>query len=179
MLKAINRKQIENFPENLSTFYVEHDIDANETGDTCHTFILNDKFVKGVGASEAKVLEIMEECGFTKERRELGVGQLSGGWKMRLALARAMVCNADILLLGASSRLLKCLTHLICDGIPDEPTNHLDVGSVAWLQDYLKSQTHVTVMVVSHDSGFLDSICTDVVHYENKRLVYYKGALHE
>lgn len=101
LLKAINRKQIENFPENLSTFYVEHDIDANETGDTCHTFLLNDKFVKGVGATEAKILEIMEECGFTKERRELGVGQLSGGWKMRLALARAMVCNADILLLGA------------------------------------------------------------------------------
>ena len=50
---------------------------------------------------------------------------------------------------------------------------------MAWLQGYLKLQTHVTVLVVSHDSGFLDAICTDIIHYENKRLVYYKGNLHE
>ena len=99
LLKAINRKQVENFPEHLSTFYVEHDIDANEGDDTCHSFMLNDKFVKGVGATPEKVLEIMEDCGFTEERRAVAVGALSGGWKMRLALARAMVCNADILLL--------------------------------------------------------------------------------
>ena len=64
--------------------------------------MLNDKFVKGVGATPERILQLLEECGFNAERRELGVGQLSGGWKMRLALARAMICNADILLLGKS-----------------------------------------------------------------------------
>lgn len=73
----------------------------------------------------------------------------------RLALARAMICRADLLLL-------------------DEPTNHLDRRSVEWLQDYLLAQKDVTVMVVSHDSGFLDAICTDIIHYETKQLVYYK-----
>lgn len=158
LLKAINRHQIENFPEHLSTFYVEHDIDGAENAETCHQFMLNDAHVQKAGASPERILKLLEECGFTEDRRALGVSMLSGGWKMRLALARAMICGADVLLL-------------------DEPTNHLDVQSVAWLQDYLKAQTQVTVLTVSHDSGFLDAICTDILHYENKRLVYYKGNL--
>lgn len=158
LLKAINRHQIENFPSHLSTFYVEHDIDGAETEESCHQFMLNDQYVKKSGASPERVLQLLEECGFTEDRRSLGVAMLSGGWKMRLALARAMICGADILLL-------------------DEPTNHLDVQSVAWLQDYLNAQTQVTVLVVSHDSGFLDAICTDIMHYETKRLAYYKGNL--
>lgn len=77
---------------------------------------------------------------------------------MKLELARAMLIGADILLL-------------------DEPTNHLDVGSVAWLERYLVSQTQITCMIVSHDSGFLDNVCTDIIHYETKKLAYYKGNL--
>lgn len=160
LLKAVNRHQIENFPSHLSTFYVEHDIDGAETAASCYEFMLNDEHVKKAGATPERISKLFKECGFDDERMALGVTMLSGGWKMRLALARAMICGADILLL-------------------DEPTNHLDVQSVAWLQDYLKAQTHVTVMVVSHDSGFLDTICTDIIHYENKRLVYYKGNLHD
>merc|ERR1719261_1463167 len=64
---------------------------------------------------------------------------LSGGWKMKLALARAILMKADILLL-------------------DEPTNHLDVKNVAWLEEYLCSQNTVSSMIVSHDSGFLDGV---------------------
>jgi elongation factor 3 len=77
---------------------------------------------------------------------------------MKLELARAMLIGADILLL-------------------DEPTNHLDVQSVAWLEQWLCNQPHVTCLIVSHDSGFLDNVCTDIIHYESKKLVYYPGNL--
>lgn len=79
---------------------------------------------------------------------------------MKLALARAMLMKADILLL-------------------DEPTNHLDSTNVAWLEEYLTSMPDVSSMIVSHDSGFLDNVCTDIIHYENKKLKHYVGNLSE
>lgn len=77
---------------------------------------------------------------------------------MKLALARAMLMKADILLL-------------------DEPTNHLDVKNVAWLMNYLNNLKGVSSMIVSHDSGFLDTVCTDIIHYENRKLKTYRGNL--
>ena len=74
---------------------------------------------------------------------------------MKLALARAMLMKADIMLL-------------------DEPTNHLDVTNVAWLVNYLTNLPQVTSMVVSHDSGFLDKVCTHILHYENRKLKAYR-----
>jgi elongation factor 3 len=88
------------------------------------------------------------------------VTSLSGGWKMKLALARAMLMKADILLL-------------------DEPTNHLDVKNVAWIENYLISLTNVTSIIVSHDSGLLDHCCSHIIHFENKKLRKYKGNLAE
>lgn len=79
---------------------------------------------------------------------------------MKLALARAMLLQPDILLL-------------------DEPTNHLDVANVAWLEQYLVALTTVTCMIVSHDSGFLDNVCTDIIHYETRKLKRYHGNLSE
>ena len=102
-----------------------------------------------------KVEEVLTSVGFTQEMQQAAVASLSGGWKMKLALARAMLMEADILLL-------------------DEPTNHLDVNNVAWLQSYLTSLTSVTSMVVSHDSGFLDAVCTDIIHYEDCKLKRYR-----
>jgi elongation factor 3 len=81
--------------------------------------------------------------GFSDEKQQDPVASLSGGWKMKLELARAMLIGADILLL-------------------DEPTNHLDVQTVAWLEQYL-CDLPITCMIVSHDSGFLDNVCTDIV----------------
>ena len=76
---------------------------------------------------------------------------------MKLALARAMLLEAGLLLL-------------------DEPTNHMDVRNVAWLQEYLLT-CGITLITVSHDSGFLDTVCTGIIHYEAKKLVKYKGNL--
>ncbi len=59
----------------------------------------------------------------------------------------------------------------------DEPTNHLDVKNVAWLEDYLTHLPDVTSMVVSHDSGFLDHVCTGIIHYENRKLKHYRVSI--
>ncbi len=56
----------------------------------------------------------------------------------------------------------------------DEPTNHLDTTNVAWLENYLNSLSHVTSLIVSHDSGFLDNVCTNIIDYNNQKLVVYE-----
>lgn len=63
----------------------------------------------------------------------------------------------------------------------DEPTNHLDSSNVAWLENYLCSLSHVTSLIVSHDSGFLDTVCTDIIDYNKQKLTVYKARalLHE
>jgi elongation factor 3 len=111
--------QVEGFPspDEVRTFYVEHDIDGSEEDTSVLQFIIDDKRVQG---SEAEIKETLASVGFSDERQKQAIGSLSGGWKMKLALARAMLFKADILLL-------------------DEPTNHLDVVNVAWLENYLTS----------------------------------------
>ncbi len=104
--------------------------------------------------------EVLGSVGFTEMMRAQPVASLSGGWKMKLALARAMLMKADIMLL-------------------DEPTNHLDVRNVKWLQDYLCGLTEVTSMIVSHDSRFLDAVCSNIIHYEGRKLRLYRGNLAE
>ncbi|KAK4702417.1 elongation factor 3, partial [Phenoliferia sp. Uapishka_3] len=175
LLKAINRKQIDNFPMDLKAAYVEHDIEGDESGITVVDLM---KEEPRIDADEEEIRATLLELGFEPERQDVPILSLSGGWKMRsaqnhaqissqhthpdffssVALCRAMLMKVDLLLL-------------------DEPTNHLDVKSVAWLQDYLNAQTHITSMIVSHDSGFLDAVCTNIVHYQRKQLVYYQGNL--
>ena len=108
----------------------------------------------------ADVIAVMEDIGFNAKRRAMSIFSLSGGWKMKLALARAILMKADILLL-------------------DEPTNHLDVTNVAWLADYLNSQHNVTSLIVSHDTAFLDNVCSAIIHYEGFKLKKYMGNLTE
>jgi elongation factor 3 len=117
LMRAITNGQVEGFPspDEVRTFYVEHDIDGSEEDTSVLQFILTDKRILG---DEAEVVETLTSVGFTNERQAQSIGSLSGGWKMKLALARAMLFKADILLL-------------------DEPTNHLDVINVAWLENYL------------------------------------------
>jgi len=86
------------------------------------------------------------------------VGTLSGGWRMKLALSRAMLLHADILLL-------------------DEPTNHLDAYNVKWVETYLNGLTNVTAIMVSHDSGLLTRVCNNIVEIKDMKLHYYRGNL--
>merc|ERR1712166_1567483 len=110
------------------------------------------------------VYNVLESVGFARDDVAKGASQkmqvtaLSGGWKMILALARAMLAKADIMLL-------------------DEPTNHLDVTNVAWVKQYLNSLDDVTSIIVSHDSKFMDDVCTHIIHFEERKLITYIGNL--
>jgi elongation factor 3 len=160
LMRSIANGKLEGFPpqDEVKTCFVEHN-QGEDAEITILQYIVNDPRFKD--ETKERISEVLEEVGFTsgpEGRQSHKVGSLSGGWKMKLALARAMLMRADVLLL-------------------DEPTNHLDVANVAWLQEYLKSHTEITSLIVSHDSGFLDAVCTDIYHYEQKKLVCYKGNL--
>ena len=160
LMRSIAEGKLEGFPskDELRTCFVEHN--QGEDADlSILEFVAKDPELAAAG--QVRISEVLAEVGFTAGpggRQEERVGSLSGGWKMKLALARAMLMKADVLLL-------------------DEPTNHLDVSNVKWLQEYLKSHTEITSLIVSHDSGFLDEVCTDIYHYEQKKLVCYPGNL--
>ena len=162
LMRSIADGKLEGFPPKdvVRSCFVEHN-----QGEDADLNILEycAKDPELVMVEKEQISHVLGEFGFTAGpdgKQQQKVGSLSGGWKMKLALARAMLMKADVLLL-------------------DEPTNHLDVGNVKWLQEYLKTNTEITSLIVSHDSGFLDEVCTDIYHYENKKLVCYKGNLSE
>ncbi|OQN95675.1 hypothetical protein B0A48_18199 [Cryoendolithus antarcticus] len=160
LMRSIASGKLDGFPpqDQVRTCFVEHN--QGEDADlTILEYTLKDPELQNEG--KEKIIAVLEEVGFSSGpngRQNEMVGSLSGGWKMKLALARAMLMRADVFLL-------------------DEPTNHLDVANVKWLAEYLKTHTEITSLIVSHDSGFLDEVCTDIYHYEQKKLVNYKGNL--
>ncbi|HEY9546543.1 MAG TPA: ATP-binding cassette domain-containing protein [Solimonas sp.] len=106
-------------------------------------------------AARARAATLLHGLGFADEAMERPVASFSGGWRMRLNLARALMCRSDLLLL-------------------DEPTNHLDLDAVIWLQDWLISYPG-TLLVISHDREFLDAVTTHTLHLENLAAVLYTG----
>jgi len=109
----------------------------------------------GSSEAEARAVRVLNGLQFTARMQNLPTEDLSGGWRMRVSLACALFIEPDILLL-------------------DEPTNHLDFPSVCWLQEYLQGYEKI-LLTVSHDREYLNSVCTDIIHLERCRLVYYKG----
>ncbi|CCE78239.1 Piso0_000857 [Millerozyma farinosa CBS 7064] len=106
--------------------------------------------------AESRAASILFGLGFSKESQSTPTKLFSGGWRMRLSLARALFCQPDLLLL-------------------DEPSNMLDVPSITFLANYLQSYKS-TVLVVSHDRAFLNDVATDIIHQHSERLDYYRGA---
>jgi ATP-binding cassette subfamily F protein 3 len=122
--------------------------------------------------AEARAVSLLRGLSFDAEMMNRPTKSLSGGWRMRVALARALYVQPDLLLL-------------------DEPTNHLDLHAVLWLEDYLTGATgegaegaassggapkwNGTLLVVSHARDFLTTVCTDVVHLNHCRLTSYRG----
>ncbi|KAL2218553.1 elongation factor [Thermoascus aurantiacus ATCC 26904] len=161
LMRAINNEQVEGFPKKseVKTVFVEHDLDAADTEQTVMEWTLKKLGEAGVNVDRASVEAKLQEFGFVKEQFDAPITSLSGGWRMKLALARAVFENPDILLL-------------------DEPTNHLDVKNVEWLENYLINSP-CTSIIVSHDSKFLDKVIQHVIHYERFKLKRYRGSLSE
>lgn len=103
--------------------------------------------------------QLLAGLGFKPEQWMLPVGEFSGGWQMRLALARALMAPSDLLLL-------------------DEPTNHLDLDAMLWLERWLSSYPG-TVIVISHDTEFLDAVAKSILHFDHQKLERYKGGYND
>ena len=105
---------------------------------------------------DVKAGSILHGLGFSQAMMKKPTKDMSGGWRMRVALARALFVKPHLLLL-------------------DEPTNHLDLGAVVWLEAYLSTYNHILV-ITSHSQDFLDSVCTNIMELTTKKkLVYYAG----
>ena len=106
-------------------------------------------------SAPSKASQLMAGLGFFEHQSERLVSSFSGGWRMRLNLARTLMSRSDLLLL-------------------DEPTNHLDLDAILWLEDWLKAYEG-TLILISHDRDFLDAITDHILHIENQELILYTG----
>ncbi|MDH0343740.1 ATP-binding cassette domain-containing protein [Chromobacterium haemolyticum] len=106
-------------------------------------------------AAPARAGKLLTGLGFDVDAQQRSVASFSGGWRMRLNLAQALMCRSDLLLL-------------------DEPTNHLDLETVLWLEDWLQGYPG-TLLMISHDRDFLDSVCDHIVEVANQDLTLYTG----
>jgi len=104
---------------------------------------------------ETRAGELLAGLGFSKVQVQKKTKDLSGGWRMRVSLARALLVSPALLLL-------------------DEPTNHLDIEACVWLEDYLANYPH-TLVVISHSQDFLNTVCTNIINLTQQKLVYYGG----
>jgi ATPase subunit of ABC transporter with duplicated ATPase domains len=106
-------------------------------------------------ALEAQAREVLHGLGFDDERMDADIGTLSGGWKMRVAMARVLLSKPDVLLM-------------------DEPTNHLDIESIVWLERFLKSRSGALLMT-SHDREFMNRIVTKIAEIDDGEITMYSG----
>lgn len=136
---------------------VQHDLAAAEAAhDGAAQARLHSELDSADGyTADARARKLLAGLGFTNEQMERQVGSFSGGWRMRLNLAQALMCPSDLLLL-------------------DEPTNHLDLDAILWLEDWLKSYPG-TLLLISHDRDFLDSVVDHIAHVEQKKITLYRG----
>ena len=105
--------------------------------------------------AEARAAKLIHGLGFSAADIRKPVRDFSGGWRMRLNLARALMCRSDILLL-------------------DEPTNHLDLPAILWLERWLRRYEGI-LLVISHDRDFLDEVCTRIAHIEHRQMRFFTG----
>lgn len=106
-------------------------------------------------SAKARAAELLSGLGFSQANLQQAVSSFSGGWRVRLNLARALMCRSDLLLL-------------------DEPTNHLDLDAVIWLEGWLQNYRG-TLLLISHDRDFLDAIVNHIAHIEQQTLTLYRG----
>ena len=124
--------------------------DANQLGN-----LYAELEAHGGFSADSRARTLLAGLGFSPSQCETRVGEFSGGWRMRLNLAQALMCPSDLLLL-------------------DEPTNHLDLDAILWLEEWLRGYTG-TLLLISHDRDFLDAVVEHIVHVESQKLNLYRG----
>ena len=130
--------------------------DANERNDGHAIATIHGKLdAIDAWSIRSRAASLLHGLGFSNEQLERPVSDFSGGWRMRLNLAQALICRSDLLLL-------------------DEPTNHLDLDAVIWLEKWLKSYQG-TLILISHDRDFLDPIVDKIIHIEQQSMFEYTG----
>ena len=122
---------------------------GQEDSPSLHSHYERMEIIDGYSAA-ARAARLLSGLGFADDTIHRPVGEFSGGWRMRLNLARALMCRSDVLLL-------------------DEPTNHLDLPAILWLERWLKRYPGI-LLVISHDRDFLDQVCTRIAHIENQQI---------
>ena len=167
LMRAIADGSIEGFPDRdeVRTVFVEADIQGELSHLSCVNYVLESPSIKNMNATEQMVRDMLKQVGFSEGKSsgsggdcDDNISSLSGGWRMKLALARAMLQRADIILM-------------------DEPTNHLDVKNVKWVKTYINSLKDTSVIMVSHDSGLLNDCCDYIIQIDKLKLSVHKGNL--
>ena len=136
---------------------IENELKQAEDAHDGHKIAQQHQLMDAIGGYSiaARAGELLHGLGFTQAQTKEPVKSFSGGWRMRLNLAQALICRSDLLLL-------------------DEPTNHLDLDAVIWLESWLK-RYEGTLVLISHDRDFLDNVVTQIIHIEHKRMNSYSG----
>lgn len=165
LLRALHDRRVVGFPSasELTSALVEHGVGekAPECDLTPLDYLASDQTIRALDVPRTQIEDALRDLGFGQDgRMKRPIKTLSGGWKMKLGLACAMLQTADLLLL-------------------DEPTGHLDTKNVEWLVGYIKSlqedEQAVTTIIVSHNISFLDEVCTHIVHVQDQKLRTFCG----
>merc|ERR1719297_345623 len=167
LLAAISENKVDNFPDasEVKCVFVQTDIVGEKSHLSCVEYVLEDQKIQDMNFSEEQVVKSLLDFGFGNPSTNpnspaqvgLGVSTLSGGWRMKLALARAMLIDPDILLL-------------------ESPTDHLDVVNIAWIQNYIKECTK-TVIFTSQSKDTLNACCTHIAMIKRLKLCTFYGNL--
>ena len=185
LMRAIANEQVEGFPkkDELKTIFVEHEIQEREVGEDEKGFPILNIDLCGIDwildycnvvcsmeppVKTEEVEQLMMDIGFGNSRQDfgkdraadanMGVTTYSGGWKVKMQLCAATLMNADILML-------------------DEPTGHLDTKNIAWIKNWLKNfiEKGGSIIATSHDTSFLNEMCTHLIDFQNRKLKTFKG----
>ena len=143
-------RQVRELEARLAAAESDHRLSGEALAELHHAFE-----VAGGYSAPARAATLLAGLGFSEAAMRRPVTSFSGGWRMRLNLAQALMCPSDLLLL-------------------DEPTNHLDLDAVLWLEDWLKSYPG-TLLLISHDRDFLDAVVDTIIHFDGGRLTSYSG----
>jgi len=137
---------------------IETELDNNETDQLLEEYekLLEQSEILELDKDESIVRKILFGLGFSLVQQNTVTSAFSGGWRMRMSLAKALYLQPSLLLL-------------------DEPTNHLDLNATIWLTNYLMNNWKNTLVIVSHDKEFINEVCTDLIHLYQKQLKYYSA----